>query len=121
MTQGKRQWVVRLTASAETDFEGILRWTVEHFGEAQAQGYADTLSTALQSLADGPRAIGATARSYIAKGLYTLHVAHRGRKGRHFVMFRLADEKDRNAIEVLRLLHDAMDLPRHFFRKDEPD
>ena len=36
-----------------------------------------------------------------------------GRKGRHFIMFRTGHDKDRKVIEVLRILHDAMDLPRH--------
>ncbi len=58
-------------------------------------------------------AAGAKPRDDIAKGLLTLHVARRGRKGRHFVMFRVASERGSKVIEVLRLLHDAMDLPRH--------
>ena len=106
-------WLVRLTAAAETDFEGILRWTLEQFGEAQAHAYADTLSAALQSLAAGPEVIGATARNDIAKGLFALHVARRGSKGRHFILFRKGGDKDRNVVDVLRLLHDSMDLARH--------
>ena len=113
MTAGARPWTVRLTAAAEADFQGILRWTLEQFGEAQARIYAQTLSAALESLAAGPKVIGAKARSDIARGLFTLHVARHGRKGRHFVMFRIGDDQDRKVIEVLRLLHDSMDLPRH--------
>lgn len=113
MTAGARLWPVRLTAAAETDFRDILRWTLEQFGEAQARIYAETLSTALETLAAGPTVIGAKARNDIAKGLFTLHVARHGRKGRHFVMFRIGHDQDRKVIEVLRLLHDVMDLPRH--------
>jgi toxin ParE1/3/4 len=40
-----------------------------------------------------------------------MHVAWQGKKGRHFVMFRVAPER---VIEVLRLLHDSMDLSRHW-------
>jgi len=36
-----------------------------------------------------------------------------GRKGRHIVLFRVGPDQDREAIEVLRILHDAMDLQRH--------
>jgi toxin ParE1/3/4 len=115
-----RSWPIRLTAAAEVDFQGILRWTLEQFGEVQAQVYADTLSTALESLAAGPKVIGAIARNDIAKGLFTLHVARHGRKGRHFIMFRIGRDKDREVIEVLRLLHDAMDVARHLPPTNEP-
>jgi toxin ParE1/3/4 len=113
VTAGARPWKIRLTAAEEADFHGILRWTLEQFGEVQARIYAQTLSAALESLAAGPKVIGAKARSDIARGLFTLHVARHGRKGRHFVMFRIGDDQDRKVIEVLRLLHDSMDLPRH--------
>lgn len=119
MSSGTRPWQVRLTAAAEADFQDILRWTLDHFGGAQALVYAETLATALESLAAGPTVIGARARDDIAKGLFTLHVARRGRKGRHFVMFRLGHDRGREVIEVLRLLHDAMDLPRHLPPIDE--
>ncbi len=113
MTEGARAWNVRLTAAAEADFEGILRWTIEHFGEAQALVYAETLSMALEALTAGPTAIGVKPRDDIIKGLFSLHVARAGRRGRHFVMFRIAKEQDGGVIEVLRVLHDSMDLPRH--------
>ncbi len=119
MTIGARPWPVRLTAAAEADFQEILRWTLEQFGEAQVRVYAETLSTALETLAAGPKVIGAKARNDITKGLFTLHVARGGRKGRHFVMFRIGHDQDRKVIEVLRLLHGAMDLPRHLPPTDE--
>jgi toxin ParE1/3/4 len=113
VTAGGRPWPVRLTAAAQADFEDILRWTVGWFGEAQARSYAETLSLALAALAGGPNAIGAKARDDIGKGIFTLHVARRGRKAPHFVVFRIGRGEEREVIEVLRLLHDAMDLPRH--------
>jgi toxin ParE1/3/4 len=108
-----RGWTVRLTAAAEADFEEILRWTVDQFGEAQARIYAGTVSAALDELAAGPSAVGAKKRDDILKGIFTLHVARKGRKGRHLVMFRVGRAPDHDVIEILRLLHDAMDLQRH--------
>ena len=119
MTAGARPWAVRLTAAAEADFEDILHWTVGHFGEAQARVYAETLSAALEALTAGPTALGARVRDDIGRGLFTLHVARQGRKGRHFVVFRIGKDQGREVIEVLRLLHDAMDLPRHVPPLDE--
>ena len=98
-----------------------MRWTKDQFGEAQARGYAQTLSAALEALADGgPTTIGAKARNEIAKGLFTLHVARQSRKGRHILLFRVGQEDARReAIEILRVLHDAMELPRHLPPMDE--
>ena len=104
---------MRLTASAERDFREILQWTVLQFGATQARRYAETLAGAMVELGGGPTVLGVKARDDIASGLFTLHVALNGRRGRHFVMFRLDHTEGKRVVEVLRLLHDAMDLPRH--------
>ncbi len=106
-------WTVRLTASAAADFRQILGWTAENFGTAQAGTYADTLSAALQALSAGPATIGVKARPEIGADIRTLHVARQGRKGRHFVLFRVTSVDGQDVIDVLRLLHDSMDLKRH--------
>ena len=64
----------------------------------------------IEALTDGPEVLGAKAREDIAPGICTLHVARQGRKGRYFVIFRQAKER---TIDVLRLLHDSVDLARH--------
>ena len=110
---GGSSWTVRLSAAAEADYRQILRWTVENFGSAQARSYADTLSSALKALSVGPDIIGVKERPEIGNHIHTLHVARNGRKGRHFVMFRVGSIQGGNVIDVLRLLHDSMDLERH--------
>ena len=117
----KRAWTIRLAAAAEQDFREILRWTVENFGRSQARAYARTLSTALQDLARGPSTMGARQREDIGPGIHTLHVARKGRKGRHLVVFRVAPPPSERVIDELRLLHDSMDLPRHLPGTSEPD
>ena len=119
MSAGARGWTVHLSAAAESDLEEILRWTAGRFGEAQARIYAETLSAALNELAAGPSVVGAKRRDDILKGIFTIHVARKGRKGRHFVMFRVRRAPGQDVIEVLRLLHDAMDLQRHVPPADE--
>ena len=106
-------WTVRLSAAAEADYRQILRWTMENFGSAQARSYAGTLSSALQALNAGPSIIGVKARPEIGDNIHTLHVARNGRKGRHFVMFRVGSIQGGDVIDVLRLLHDAMELERY--------
>ena len=112
MSGGSSVWTVRLTDTAAKDFKGIVRWSRDRFGERQARVYGATLALALRDLSSGPDQLGVKVRSDIAKGLLTLHVARHGRKGSHFVMFRVADEPGR-VLEVLRLLHETMDFPRH--------
>jgi toxin ParE1/3/4 len=108
VTAKEPAWTVRLTATAEADFQTIIAWTLERFGDRQARLYAEVLSSAIAALTSGPATIGAKERHEIRKGLFTLHVARQGHKGRHFVLFRV--RRDRRQVEILRLLHDAMDL-----------
>ncbi len=117
----KQRWTIRLAEAAGQDYQAILRWTVDNFGRAQARTYAKTLNSALQDLAQGPDVIGARLREDIGPDIHTLHVARHGRKGRHFVVFRISPSPDASIIEVLRLLHDSMDLPRHLTAANESD
>lgn len=102
-------WTVRLGRQAEQDYVEILLWTTKTFGEGQASTYAETMALAIEALEGGPDVLGARARDDIQPGIRTLHVARQGRAGRHFVVFRATGAN----IDVLRLLHDSMDLPRH--------
>ena len=113
MSAGVGAWTVRLAGAAEADFEAILLWTLEHFGDAQARAHSDILSAAVQALTGGPEQPGIKARPEIGRGLFTLHVARSGRRGRHFVLFRADAGSATRQIDVLRILHDAMDLARH--------
>ncbi|MFZ5915108.1 MAG: type II toxin-antitoxin system RelE/ParE family toxin [Pseudomonadota bacterium] len=113
MTGGQSLWQVRLADAAEKDFREIIRWTLQQFGETQAAAYARTLSAALVSLSEGPGVSGTRPREEIGKGIFTLHVARNGARGRHFIVFREGRGKDGKIIEVLRILHDSMDLARH--------
>lgn len=103
-------WTIRLAAQAEHDFRMILIWTREHFGKAQATVYAETLRLALEALLDGPDIPGVRIRTELGAEIRVFHVARQGRKGRHFIVFR---ENQTGFIEVLRILHDSMDLKRH--------
>lgn len=104
------QWRIILGGDAARDFAAILDWTARTFGARQAQAYRDTLKAAIRALETGPDAPGSKRRDEIMPGLRTLHVARAGRRGRHFLMYRIVDE---TGIEIVRILHDAMDLTRH--------
>ena len=111
-----RLWKVRLGRQAERDFADIVQWTTRAFGAVQAEAYAETIGFALQALVDGPKITGAKTRDEISIGIHTLHVARHGRKGRHFVVFRIGKGQ---TVDVLRLLHDSMDLARHIEPADD--
>lgn len=84
-----------------------------HYGRGQAKTYATTLSNALRDLAQGPDTPGCRKRDDIGPDIRTLHVARKGRKGRHFIVFQVSTTRTSRSIDVLRLLHDSMDLARH--------
>lgn len=113
MTADGDQWRIRLAAAAESDFRNILVWTAEQFGETQARVYAETLSLALEALTGGPDIVGSRRRDDIGSGLKSLHAARKGRNARHIVMYRVSTIDDTPTIEILRLLHDSMDLVHH--------
>jgi toxin ParE1/3/4 len=106
-------WVVRTGAAADTDVKNIVRWTAAQFGPAQARAYSTIIDAAMQDLRAGPGIVGSKVRTDIGPNLYTLHVGRKGHKGRHFLMFRVRHVDGKNLIEVLRILHDSMDLARH--------
>ncbi|MCH8543392.1 MAG: type II toxin-antitoxin system RelE/ParE family toxin [Alcanivorax sp.] len=103
-------WTVRQTASARADRATIIRWTATRFGVRQAAIYAETIALALAALEAGPDTPGARRRDDLPGNALTLHVARQGRKGRHFIVFRIGGK---HVIDVLRILYDGMDLARH--------
>jgi toxin ParE1/3/4 len=113
----KRRWSVVFGAEAERDLATNLAWTTERFGERQARVYKKTLLAAVRALEEGPTIVGAKHRDDIRPGLMSLHVARGARRGRHFIMFRVVGAADSSVIQVIRLLHDAMDLARQMRAK----
>lgn len=105
-----RNWIVRLTHQAELDVLDIAKWTAEQFGALQADQYLETISQALEALTNGPETAGVKNRNELAPGICTLHIARYGRKASHFVVFRVSEEQ---VLDILRILHDRMDLSRH--------
>lgn len=106
-------WTVRLTDQAAQDIEEILDWTLEQFGPLQMESYGKVISDALAALAlyGGPQLIDVRRQAELGDGVSILHVARQGRKGRHLLIFRAHEQEC--VIDVLRILHDSMDLLRH--------
>ena len=83
-----------------------------HFGATQADAYLQTILASLDELEGGPTLVGVKKRDELLPGLMSLHVARHGRHGRHVLLFRVALGTEMT-LEILRILHDQMDLPRH--------
>jgi toxin ParE1/3/4 len=90
-----------------------MAWTAERFGTREARVYATTVTRALVALTAGPTIVGVRTREDLGSGVATLHVARARRKGRHIIVLRVPPDGGENVIEILRILHDTMDLARH--------
>jgi toxin ParE1/3/4 len=104
------KWTIRLSGPAQRDFRRILSETTRDFGENQASAYRELLLDAIANLQTGPDNVLSRARNDVRPGLWFLHVARRGRHGRHNLVYRVTGEAN---IEIIRILHDAMDFARH--------
>jgi toxin ParE1/3/4 len=74
-----RNWRVRWTAHAEADFIAIATWTVDHFGNKQAERYLSRVSSVVEALCDGPDHVLGRVRDDLAPGVRTLHAGRDGR------------------------------------------
>lgn len=110
---------LRLSADAGADIDEILEWSVERFGPEVRDGYEELISVALEGLVDDPQHPGTHDMPELGNGVRVVHLkssrgrvraeARRIRSPRHFVVYRQVD----GVVQVVRVLHDAMDLPRH--------
>jgi toxin ParE1/3/4 len=103
-------WKVRLSAAARRDFAEIIRWTTKAFGEAQARRYGDAISLVLGQLVAGPELPASRARPDLGPQVRVVAIARQGRRSSHLLVYRNTAASE---LEVVRILHHAMDLVRH--------
>lgn len=109
----------RLAAKAESDVLDILAWSHEQFGESARKRYQVLLAAAFRDVAATPAGIGSVSRPELGTGLFVWHLSLSRRhvpstvgvvhRPRHFVVYRQID----SMVEIVRVLHDAMELSRH--------
>lgn len=92
-----------LKPEAELDLERIFEYSLITWGFSQAEEYQDDLYEAMNLISERPY-IGKV-YSYAQLEYRILHV------NRHLVFYRI----DISTCEIVRVLHDAMDLRTHLF------
>jgi toxin ParE1/3/4 len=101
----------RLTRQADADLGGLLDWTLVNFGARQFRTYAPLMERAIEAVAREPERPGSSRRDELGSGIRTFHVglmAQRHGATRH--VYRVAND---GVVEIVRILHDAMDISRH--------
>jgi toxin ParE1/3/4 len=102
-----------------------LKKSSQEFGEAASVRYRALILQALSDIANDPQRPGSQARpDLLLEGARAYHLSFsrraagppRVKKPRHFLVYRASEE----AIEVVRLLHDARDLERHIPQEQSP-
>ncbi|WP_166365099.1 type II toxin-antitoxin system RelE/ParE family toxin [Pseudomonas akapageensis] len=108
----------RISQDARADIIDILQYSQAQFGHEARRRYQGPILAALNDIASEPDRIGSSPRDEIAPGLRSLHLFHcrsrssvdKVQRPRHIVFYRLCDG---DVIEVVRLLHDAMEVRLH--------
>lgn len=98
-----------ISANARRDIANALQHSARRWGPVQRQRYQALIGSALRDLQQNPVHPASRARDEIRAGLRTFHIARPGQAGRHLVLYRLDPGGN---VQVIRLLHDAMDLRR---------
>ena len=96
--------VFRLSAKSLEDLKSIGRFTLKSWGREQRNIYLSKLDESFHILAEQPP-LG-NARDDIRKGYRVYHV------GRHLIFYR----QKSTAIEIVRILHDRVDVETHLRR-----
>jgi toxin ParE1/3/4 len=92
----------RFTQEANDDLQGIIDYTIEHWGKAQAHKYIDGFEELAARLAENP-ALGAN-RNQLIDGLISFpYVSH--------ILYYVSQD---HGITIIRVLHKSMDAKRHF-------
>ena len=105
------------TSMALQDVAAIQDWTSAKFGELTSLRYDSLMEAALGDLLAEPTRLGVRHHPAMPQGIFVYHLRFCRRKPatvgvekpRHFFVFRL----DEDALTVLRVLHDSMDLAAH--------
>lgn len=93
-----------ISERAKRDIVGIWDYTVKEWSEEQAEKYFNSLLDTCERIASSPEDFGRD-YDYIRPHLRGISC------GRHIIFFRIISQ---NIIRIIRILHERMDIQRHF-------
>lgn len=93
---------------ARRDIAEVVQFTRKRWGDLQAKVYGKLIRDALATIAADPTR--GKAKSAARPGILAFHIGQAGGPGRHVLFYRVDAT---GAVEIVRLLHDAMDIDRH--------
>jgi len=107
---------LKVTPKARADIRDCLLWSARQFGKSAARRYKELLEVSILELAEDPQRSGSRElEGWPAVRLY--HLRHSRKRApveglvvkrpRHFIAYRIASGE---TIEILRILHDSMDV-----------
>jgi toxin ParE1/3/4 len=100
---------VVFTEAAKADIRQVIRFTRQRWGQQQVLAYRALILAARNRLSEDP-ALGHHREELPPEGRI-FHISQTGMPASHFFLYQIAQD---NTVEVLRFLHEAMDLPRHW-------
>jgi len=105
---------IRTSAAAKADMREALQYSAFRFGSAAMGRYADLIARTLADVRASPLGTGSHERADLGKGIHTRHLKASAKGNevndpRHIVIYRVGGSH----ILVLRILHEARDLPSH--------
>lgn len=107
-------WTVEFSQKATSDFDNVIRYTFNNFGQYQATCYSQLIAHSLQELSEsGPRHPLAKNRAELAPDTQSLHIQRQGQKAKHILFFKAVTEKETRKIVILRLLHTSVEFSEH--------
>lgn len=109
---------IDITDPARRDIGAALAHSLDAFGTMAQRRYRALIRAALRDLAANPLRVGSKDLTGSRTGVRTYHLLNSRarvadfpvRTPRHVIVYRLVGQE---VVEVLRLLHDAMDPERH--------
>jgi toxin ParE1/3/4 len=107
---------LRISRQAWNDLLEVKAYTLEHYGLGQMERYESLIEDALERIA--ANAATGKARPELHPGVRSLHIGQPGRRARHVVFYRMGSD---GVVEVIRVLHDAMDFARHIPEEADGD
>ncbi len=110
----------RSTRHAVQDVEECIAWSAAKFGKSAARRYQKLIATAIKEIAAKPDLSGSREIKGLQRGIRLYHLRHSRKRAvvgghivkrpRHFIVYKVLES---GIVEIIRLLHDSMELESH--------